>query len=645
MVRKLLFLLLLLLLLPAFAFAATEKVIHNEWHTYHDFFTIGSDYYEVTNTHYVSSDNILTKTLLNYNQAGFILSADAPLVDDAYVVQKESCKRNGLYRYCILNVSLQPTEGARADESGQYHYGTRIKIYEEIPDEALLTVTHELDASSLHVGEKTKMTIRVYNKGLKTAMNINLNETVASGFLVTEQSGFDAQYGNKFFVSKPSLAPGDEFIARVWVQVVNPAEGTTLASVVSYDAPAKKTASATSTISVPIPYVFSYKAAATSVKISVPATMTYTITNKDIIPANISVFFNLPNDMYVTKSLGFSSVTDSSYDGVLLPNEEILFSKTLQTDFTGKSDYAIDVSFKIRDEVYTDHRAGSIAISSGKVTPSITTGTPVALSGKLFTYGLYAHNDDPTQTFYSINGWVGTDFFNNTFELKSISPGQDSKLSFMTYTLPQVDQATVYTIKAQGSFLTHSGELSTFSTQKDITILPKNQTLVLLEKVDKTSLKRGETLTITVTAQNLASSGQQQISALSNYDSLLEKTFGDKSAEVYLYGGEKKELYVLKLKVPFDYYKDSFNISTVLNNAGLAHSSQVHTIKVTDPVAKPEGVVDEPDVSVTTTNSTGASTSNNSTSPYPVTTPSHKEAGFISKFLDSIGDFFASLFK
>ncbi|MBD3209543.1 hypothetical protein GF367_03950 [Candidatus Woesearchaeota archaeon] len=649
MIRACLFI--LLFLLPTAV--AEETTIHDDWHEYHDFFTIGDDYYEATTVHLVGDDEMLVKTLLKRNQASYIMTATASEHDDEYFLDQESCKAEGIYRFCLKNISYDPEKGARSDEGGAYHYGTRIKIYEEVPETALLELSRTVNDDTLSYDEETKARLLIMNKGTETATNIVLNETVGDGLTITRFDDFDRRVGDTLQASMALLYPDEQRVYDYWFKADDYQNTSTLDAKASYDDPDPAATTKSTTITIPWPYATTFSLSPATLKPNREATLRYTVQNKESVDAQAALTATLDNGIQVNDAQGWERSRDKLlFTGTVPPGTKETFTATLTSPYTGTYAATIDLSLAVNDYHFSDRQKGSFTIKTDTITPTIVLSKSKMRSGEPITIGIYLHNEDNVLPFFNIDGWAGAAFFNETIAMDRLSPSAHENPVFKVYRPPAVQNQTTHTVEVSGTFTTQDGERNLFYTQESFTILPENQSIILGQTTSTDELARGEEVTVMIDAENIADSGSSYVEAVEDYDDDLEQTFGDTSGSTYLYGGESRQLYVYKLRVPYDYTKSNFTITSTLTAKGQPVTALTATITVTDPVEElaplpPPQEDATPPANDSSDTPPDADEDNNLPEKEVITDPDEAEErqGILSRVINGIADFFADFFS
>lgn len=387
--------LLFLLLLPLAL--AEETVLHNEWHEYHDFFQIDEDYFEIINEHYMSSDQILVKTLIKMNQDSFIITSKATEPDDehlfAFEEDEEFCKRSGMYRFCITGISFYTDEGARSDEGGTFRYGTKLKVYEDRSDFAELEFERDLP-SDLRFGEEEKVLLHLTNIGLVKAVNVSLHEKIDSCLEVTATNNMIRTHNG---VSMSSLVIYADEELTGWYKVKPTAycnESLVEASYEYFDSEQIIEATSKESITIPWPFATSFSAGSET-KINNPLTVTYTITNSDVVPLIAYVSFKPDKSLEIKEA---NNLKQSGYNYVktitVEPNTEEIFSLSVTHRYTGDYNFSVDATFEINGYEFSDHEESTLSYKTDTITPSIVLSKTKMRSGEPITIGFYLHNED-----------------------------------------------------------------------------------------------------------------------------------------------------------------------------------------------------------------------------------------------------------
>ncbi|MFP4524101.1 MAG: hypothetical protein ACLFO2_02155 [Candidatus Woesearchaeota archaeon] len=589
-------LLLALLLLTPIAFAAEEEV-HDDWHAYHDFFNLDDDYYEAINDHRLGSDSVRVSTMIKQNQDSFIINGYADLEDDesVYKLREPLCKATDDYRFCVVNISYDPDKAARSDEKGQYRHGTRISIYKRNPDHAKLEVEQALSEDTLHLHEESKVTIEVTNTGLVKAEDIRLNQTIGEGLAFKDHDDFQRRVGRRLEAAIPVLYPDESESYQFKVTAEDYINQTTTTTSASYHDPDPATARATKKLDITWPFKAECKLSPDETKIGQPVTITCKITNHERVPAEATLRINPVADLEA------GSLENLDEQGQLLvrqqevqPGETISSRAELSTRYTGDYDVKAHARMEVNGYNFTHDDEKSFSVKTDTITPKISLSKDKMRSGEPITMGLYLYNEDKQLPFVNVDGWFGAGFFNDTYNITTIDAGGSDNPVFKTYRPPEVKNQTTHTVQAAGTFTTQAGEEKEFYTQKELIVIPENQSIILLHEADKDEVERGGNVTVTVTVENIADSGSSHVTVYEDYPKSLEKIFGNTEAETYLYGGEAKEMYVYQVRVPEYYPEDTLTLNGTMLKKGVKVTTQVTEVDVTGNITQAPPKDDEP---------------------------------------------------
>ena len=656
--KRHLILLALLFLIPLAT--AAEEEVHDDWHPYHDFFTIGDDYYEVINDHQLRSDGVRVSTMIKHNQDSYIISGEADLEDEesVYKLQKPLCKATDDYRFCIVNISYDPDNEARSDENGQFRYGTLLTIDEFSPDSAELEIDHSISSEgALNLNDDAKVTVKVTNEGVVKAENIRLNQTVGDGLSLKDYDDFDHRIGGRLTAAIPVLYPDESKSYQFKVTAEDYVNKTTTTTSASYQDPDPATAEATTNIDVVWPFKAEFKLSPDETKIGQPVTVTYKVTNRERVPAEATITLNPDADLEP------SAMENLDEKGYLLvhtqevqPGETISTRAELSTRYTGDYDVKAQAKMEVNDHSFTHEDEKSFTVKTDTITPKISLSKDKMRSGEPITIGLYLYNEDKQLPFVNIDGWFGAGFFNDTYRIEALRAGGSDNPVFKTYRPPKVENQTNHVVQASGTFTTQAGEEKEFYTQKELIIIPKNQSIILLHDADKEEVERGDNLTVAVTTENIADSGSSHVTVYDEYPEGLEKIFGNSEADAYIYGGEAKEMYVYQLHIPSHYPEDTITLKGTLLKKGVKVTTQVTEVEVTGNITRAPPEDDDPaqesgDGESGTTDDQAQQGNETTTGqdepeednrdPYDET----KEDGVLKKVVNAIADFFEGLFS
>lgn len=676
-------LLLLILLCVTISYAAEEKQIHVDWHPYHSFFTIDDDYYELTTEHLSREDEILITALIQRNQQAYILRAEAPFDNetDTYYIKKESCTKPGLYRFCLVNISLDPDKEARSDDEGNYRYGTYLRIKEEQPDLAEIEITRNTGDAALTKDQEASVSIILRNKGLKYGENLVYEEEIGEGLEIVSMREFTQQKGNKLIFEQPLVSVDERINLNYRIRVTDYINKTTLKGSISYENPEVTTNTKDTALTIVWPYSWSCSLSQTKIPIEEEVTHSCTFKNKD--PESdmaLELAFSLPTGVIPVHMEKLTKDITGQYvqELTLEPDEEEKIFFVTRVAYTGTYNFTTHINAIINDAIRKETLKKTLTVETNEIDPNLVISQDKIVEKKDFTYGLYLHNKDEDLPFFDVEGWVGAKgFFNDTFAFERIPAGADVEAIFKTYLAPKVEQPTTYTVKVWGTFSTSNNEKKEFMQEEEVIVMPPNQTIMLTQEIKPSTAKLGDVVTVTVGAENVADVGQNKIILDAAYPRGVEKIFGDIEAETYLYGGEKRELYVYKLQIPYDYPHSSFVVIASLQVDGKQRLILDDNVTITDATSdsieyprnyEPQedgeivvvettteedvqesssstdtsDTVDESSTSSQTTTET--TTSETEETPTKPSYPEEDQKGFFAQLGTSIANFFAKIF-
>lgn len=647
---KRLALLFLLILLPLAA--AEEKTIHDGWHPYADYFAVGADYYDFSCVQIQSGDSMLVKALIKRNQASYIITTTARYDDDegVFAFDEEACTTDEPLRICLVNLSMEPEKMARNDEYGTYRYGTRIKIYEKQAETAELTLDRVIQNPTLHLDEQTRVTVTITNTGVVAAKNIRYTEFLPPDLDLTRLEGYSQKSGQELIVNPiPSLYPGKSLTYNYWIRPNEYTNKTTLSANITYEDPEAQTLTDKDTITIIWPYTYAATIGSKEAKIDETSRITVTVTNNDDEPLTRTTTIATQNGVTEQAIQGFAWTSLHRYacTQTIAPGEQDSCILDMQSAYVGVYNITSQTVMTVKERTFQKASSFGLSIKHDMVTPSLVLSKKKMRSGEPITIGVYLHNEDDEIAFFDIQGGLHADFINESFTLARITSDEHKNVIFKTYYPPKTDEVVVHTISVNGTFKTQSSQVNTFSTSQELTILPAGQSVLLSQTAGPASVKRGEDVTITVEAENVADSGYKAATIKDTYDKGLEKTFGDNVGAVNLFGGEKKQVYFYRLRVPFNYTKGNFTITSEMLVEGEPVRTARTIITVTDPLLPGQ----QPPPQEQPAQEPAEDQAEEEEQPAPVEQPQPSQTvepkekkKFFADLLDGIAGFFANIF-
>lgn len=636
--------LLILLFIPL----AQAETIHDEWHAYQDFFTIDDDYYEVTTELIKGSKSTVVSALIQKNQHKYILTAPTNIADNEYYITKETCKDEGYYSYCIKNISVQPEKGARADEYGNYRYGVQVAIYKDNVPTANINIVKEIESTTLAYNEEMKVTLRITNDGEEKATNIILNETIGPGLAIQRFEGFDLWVGNVLKANKIlELHEEEELVYRYWVKATDYINTSFAATKIEYEDPLLATTSQNTSFSITWPFTASLTLNPTSMTLGQDSDLTFTLKNNEQKEMDMNVNIDLPFNLiaYPDKNFEYLPGKKLYFSKTLDPLESITLKADLDSPYTGSYPLTTTLTTTVNDQSFSWGQEDTLTVNHEKITPTLHLNKDKVQSLEYVTFTAYLENEDDTLAFLDINGVISSEFFEDEIHLDSIAAGKQSEnVLFKKYRMPVVDRPTTYLIFFNGTFDTIGQETFTFSTQRELTVLPENQTLIHTVTLDKTQANTTDVVTVTVEAENLLDS-IIIINAKDSFPQGIKKTFGDALADVTLQPLEKKQLYVYKVSAPETWEENDFSIISEIYSEDQLLSEIIKTVDILDPYV-PSIASQEENTTTTNTSQTNQTTQDTqSTNQEQNNNVKIENESFFSRIITGVTDFFASLFS
>lgn len=619
---------------------AKAETIHEGWHSYHDYFTIGEDYYEVSSSQLWNGEEGIFKVLIQKNQEKYILSA--PINREEYYLNDTDCTKQGYYRYCLLNTSLQEKDGARIDEEGNYRLGFKIGIYYEKPDEptASLTIDKNTDKTTINYDETTKTTITITNEGDNHAYNVIINETIGEGLKILSFEGFDYLIGNNLIKTIPKMMVGEGTVLKYQATPTSFFNSTkTTTTIKYYDGLENQTTKKETTITLPWPYKETTTLSPTNIKPGKESTITITVTNNDAKPITLDITQEIPPNIIIKKT-DLTKTEDNELITIktIPPGETTTINTKITSYYTGSYDINNTIKITVRNKEHLIREGKTITVSNDKITPILTIPKSKYQSGERMYLGAYLKNNDQTISYYDIKGTVKASFINEEISLENIRPGEQKTLFLKEFKLPTVTEEQTEDITINGTYKTIAGEIFSFETKKTITIIPKNKTLLFYHSATPNTAQPGEEITVSATVQNLAQTNQEGITVKDEIPEGLTTTFGKTKAEGTIKGGEKIRIMLYKIKIPEDWDKEEIIINSTLTQNNKKIAEIIEPIKIINITKKEETETKE-----TTEQQETQETTNNNEQKQEEKKEKKAGGNFIINFFKAIGDFLNNL--
>ncbi|MBN1377193.1 hypothetical protein JW949_02565 [Candidatus Woesearchaeota archaeon] len=606
--------------------ADTTTKIHDGWHLSGESFQVDDTIHTVTGWVSESTDSEYNYTDIRINME----NKTTPFIE------KYSCYSEALYKYCFDNLSWYE-HGSRINPvTNKWEPAIRVIIYELKPN---IKITREIEKAKLNNEEKTKVTITLENTGEKDASDLIYREEIPTDIFTFKSSSEGSLKGRIIEASFDDLKKDNTKSFYYSIEAKDYGKAKLKGNITyKYEGIKKELSSKAQDIEVVSPYKLEIKATPSKTNIDKLITYSFELENKD--PSedlNFSLEVYLPDYFNVKSkatSLEYLSSKHLYHSSKIKSGQKTTLEINGQVPYTG--DYIIEsfVDMNIFDEEMKEEVNKTIIITTNDITPKIDLYKKTLKSNDKMNLYFSISNKDTANTYYDINYNIYSDFFDEGYSLDYLLPGKE-QVEHIEITAPEVSEEIVYVIKLEGDYRTKNNEDKTFYTEKKITVKPLNKSFSIKQEISRKTVPTGGTIIIQATIENLLDTNLNNVKVRDEFDSSVVLVQGSYENTLNLGKKEKQDAYLYKIKVPENFTKRAFNITTILDYEAsgkvyvLTRSTEIKVTNVTDVQDEGQGKEDKDSSSGKEGDSINEG----------------NKKGFIAEVISAIVDFFGNLFS
>ncbi len=606
--------------------AATTTKIHDGWH-------LSGDSFEIDDTIYTVTGWISETPDIAYNYTDIKINIENKTLP---FIEKYSCYTETIYKYCFDNLSWYE-HGSRINPvTNKWEPAIKVIVYELKPN---IVITREISKAKLNNEETAKITITLKNTGEKDASDLIYREELPLNIFKFKSSSEGTLKGKFIEVSFGELKKDKTKSFYYNIEAKDYGKAKLKGNITyNYEGIKKELASKVQNIEVISPYGLEIKVSPAKTNIDKLIKYSFELENKDpdedlefTLEVFLPDYFNVKSK---TTSIEYLSAKHLYYSSKIKSGQKTTLEINGQIPYTG--DYIIEsfVDMHIFDEVINKEVNKTIIITTNDITPKIDLYKKTLKSDDNMNLYFSLSNKDTANTYYDIEYDIYSDFFSEEYSLDYMLPGKEQK-DYIVITAPNVSEETVYTIKLEGNYRTKNNEDKTFYTEKKITVKPLNKSFLIKQEISKTTLPAGETIIVQVTVENLLDTNLNNIEIRDDFDPSVVLVQGSYENTLNLGKKEKQKAYLYKIKVPENFTKRVFNITSILDyeTSGKVYVLTKNTeIKVTNITNIQDGEQGQEDGD----SGSGETGDNNNKG---------NKKGFIAEVISAIADFFENLFS
>jgi len=504
-----------------------------------------------------------------------------------FLVRLGECIRNGLAEYCYVDTAYPDDDDHIKYEAGAVYYGYDLSIGEVAP---AITVTRELSTEEPFLNQDVTVTVTLENTGEYRITDIRYDEALPAGV-----TGVGTAVSNRVSYTKTALSAGytDRFTYRVRPVVY----GTfTLAPIIRYTSEGVvfNASVSSETIEVASPVDID-RYVTPALGLEEVGTYALNVTNDQGGDVQVQIVIGVPAGVTVTQASGLAK-QGSSYtaSGDIGDGETLRFSFSFTAG--GPGSYVIPLAVTtVKDGVTStlsyndtvDSTADGIAPSIG-ISPVKTTYP----GGSQATITAVLTNENDEVGFRKAQGAFSSDLFGTkTRDQGALGAGDDVTLFTERVTLPNVTNQTTYAINLTGSYETVNGQRFTFSTSRQLTVIPLVRAVEITRALSSATIAPGGNVTVTVSAKNVYGT----YIAIDAHEKLpvgVENLGGLTYAEVSIDKDATKQLYIYQIGVPADYADDTIALTTVTRVQGESEPQEFTTALDVAGAGSPQELAD-----------------------------------------------------
>lgn len=463
-------------------------------------------------------------------------------------------------------------------EAGKAVWGVYLAFYDVTP---VLTVKRSVEYSTLPIGESAKVLLTFKNDGEKSISNALYSEYVPENFSISAPIS-DFKQNGQMLTSKISLNPGQ---TKKLIYTVTPKAYTVgkFTGNLSYEYMGEEfnTATSTSTITVPIPYIIKSTLEPTTITIGQKATYTYKLTNND-------------KQQSMDATINFSGLEQlgekpQNWHGTLEKGESKTITLSLEPHLVGTYPIVTNTTMIANEKLFNVGEKKSLTVSLKAPTPELRLSSKTVESGKVFTLRVLLKNSGEAKlkdVLLKLTSSASS-IAPRTYKVVSVAPGEYPLVAELNLTAPEGDSKLTFTLT--GTYKSIYDELFTLAKKSAVlTINPVVEPYLITQSVNPMSAKPGEIISVSVSIKNQQNE-YHDVSVTDNLEG--EILSGLRQKEMSLDKGETRSAYEYTARIPTDYSKQVFPITTKVfdHQSGLSHK-QVVEVAVEQPVKENKSV-------------------------------------------------------
>jgi hypothetical protein len=521
----------------------------------------------------------------------------------SFSIQNNTCREEETRSFCYYGMDSNPDKMV-VDEFGNLLAPVRILIKEKA---ATVSLSRSVTTANPLINAEFNVTVTIKNTGDLEMTDMQYDALLPPGVrYVNGYSGAGLSGGHVLWES--GLLDSGKTTTFTYSLKSSEYGAKTVVPKFSYKvAGVGKTADPGSiAISVPdpfaTPYGFSQSISSNSVRVGDRVTWTFTLTNQMVNESlDVDLTARIPPALTLISSprtMNEEGVRFFRFKKTMENKSSESFTFVLGAEKTGK--YSLDSTVKLvgtdpainLEHVYTKNLSAGLAVTLPALTSGLYVNRDDISAGERIRVTLKINNPSSDTTFFNVEGTLNLGFTTVPIEPGTMIPS-DEYVFERDYILPENVNTSSFSFS--GVYYSQAEEKFTLAATKKVNVLNASKILLLTPKLSKTSLKRGETLSVTVAAKNSLDAALSNVFIYDASPGEMTLVSGERSGTVTLAGAQQKDAYQYQVRIPEDFEFKTFYLKTIANIPLLGENrsqSVLTKITITDPLPTAK---DEPD--------------------------------------------------
>ncbi len=576
--------------------------------------------------------------------------------EESYIITKGDCKQSKFYQYCYIDNRYE------LDVYGEWNIYTlkaTPEIHVKITDiSPLVSITGVVSPTSIAVNEEAIMTVTVKNTGDLGATSLIYEDTLPDNAIVMRTSmGVSTSMARKVTWDGKSLRGGETKTFSYTFKLIEPEDfklGGNLTYIYNDQEYTKSMAQSTVTAIKEKMTISTFALSATTASINDEITLTAKIGNADQnFDAKVINFKILvPADLTImeTDSKLSGSGRAFTWSGTIAPLNNKTFEIKVRTQKSGTYEFTADLESDVQSvlgQFYRENasKESTLNVNLGKLTPTVTfrLNKNTLSGGEESAARFYLQNADHDISYFDIEYGIESELFYDISDtIRFITPDEKRLILIQDFKAPVLQNAKTFPITFTGKYRTENYEYFTFTLTPSVSVSKETFEQILdLNLSLPAEIIAGTDADVSLRVKNIKTN---DVTGVKLTDTLTgaEVTSGTPSTTISAIGANATTIaYRYTFRVPEGSTDSEVLINTKVEFTYRGQPVIIYTEKAASivAVATPEPI--EPGTPPGETPTEPGEPEPQPPEPEP---PEDEEESAFKRFINSIVDFFSSIF-